>query len=250
MKPIIGISGSLIIDEGGMFPGYKRSYVNNDYIASVISAGGVPLMLPFNEDVAVTKAQVAMLDGLILSGGHDVSPLNYGEEVSQDTGDIFPERDQFELLLIAEAEKNELGILGICRGCQLLNVYHGGDLYQDLSNIPSSTTILKHNQGHRSDLATQTLEILPESKLFNSLKQPQIKINSFHHQVIKNVGTPFQVTAKTADGVIECIENSTYFWEVGVQWHPEMMQATSPNMRTLFKSFIQSVREKKQQEVG
>lgn len=249
-KPIIGISGSLIIDEGGMFPGYKRAYVNNDYIVSVIAAGGIPLIIPFNQDQVVTKEQVAIVDGLILSGGHDISPLNYGEELLQVTGDIFPERDQFDLLLLAEAEKRHLSILGICRGCQLLNIFHGGTLYQDLSYLPNSQTILKHNQGHQANLATQTLAIKPNSLLFQSINQEQIKVNSFHHQVIKTVADSFKVTAKTLDQVVESIENKQYHWEVGVQWHPEMMQATDPMMKQLFMSFVQSTKEQKQQEVS
>ena len=77
-KPVIGISGSLIIDSSGSFAGYKRSYVNNDYILSVIKNGGIPFIIPFNENEEVIKAQIEMVDGLLLSGGQDVAPKNYG----------------------------------------------------------------------------------------------------------------------------------------------------------------------------
>ena len=82
-KPIIGISGSVIIDDGGMFPGYRRSYVNEDYVDSVVQNGGIPYIIPFNEDEEVVKEQLLNVQGLILSGGHDVDPHNYGEELEQ-----------------------------------------------------------------------------------------------------------------------------------------------------------------------
>lgn len=113
---LIGVSGSWITDPDGMFPGYHRSYVNDDYIDSVVQAGGTPVIIPVTTNPAVINTQVAHLDGLILSGGQDVNPLEYGEQPRQKCGTTFPERDQFELQLIKEAEQRHLPILGICRG--------------------------------------------------------------------------------------------------------------------------------------
>ena len=93
-KPVIGISSSVITDQGGIFPGYKRTYVNKDYADAVIKNGGLPIILPFNEDEEIIKGLVSCIDGLILSGGHDVAPFNYGEEPEQRLGEIFPERDK------------------------------------------------------------------------------------------------------------------------------------------------------------
>ena len=97
-KPIIGISGSRIIDQQGPLPGYRRSYVNEDYVNAVIQNGGIPYVIPFNEDPEVTIAQVATVDGLILSGGHDIDPRLYGEESLPQIGEIWPQRDAFDLL--------------------------------------------------------------------------------------------------------------------------------------------------------
>ena len=99
-KPIIGISGSIIVDSGTPFPGYHRSYVNDDYIDSVIQAGGIPFIIPFNTDKEVIKDEITHLDGIILSGGHDVDPLNYHQEPRQKLGTTFPERDVFDFSLI------------------------------------------------------------------------------------------------------------------------------------------------------
>ena len=88
-KPVIGISSSVITDQGGMFPGYKRTYVNKDYVDAVIKNGGLPVILPFNENEEIIRELVSCVDGLILSGGHDVDPFNYGEEPEQKLGKYF-----------------------------------------------------------------------------------------------------------------------------------------------------------------
>ena len=98
-RPIIGISSSVIVDESGNFAGYKRAYVNKDYVDAVVRAGGVPLIIPFTTDKEVIIAQAQLIDGLILSGGHDVNPYNYGQEPSQKLGETFPERDTYEMIL-------------------------------------------------------------------------------------------------------------------------------------------------------
>lgn len=143
-KPLIGISGSHMIDGGGQFPGYHRSYVNHDYVRSVTEAGGIPLIIPFNEEDDVVEALMDRVDGLLLSGGHDVYPLLYGEEPCRQIGAVWPERDHFDMLLLKRAEARKIPVVGICRGLQIINVAHGGTLYQDLSKDPQS--FVKHSQ--------------------------------------------------------------------------------------------------------
>lgn len=104
-KPVIGISGSVIIDGGGNFPGYRRSYVNEDYVYSVIKNGGIPYIIPFNEDEEVIGMQMEHVDGLILSGGHDVTPRFYGQEPLIKLGGVYPERDTFDFRLLENAVK-------------------------------------------------------------------------------------------------------------------------------------------------
>ena len=107
-KPIIGISSSVIVDESGSFAGYKRAYVNKDYVDAVVRAGGVPLIIPFTTNKEVIISQAQLIDGLILSGGHDVSPYNYGQEPSQKLGETFPERDTYEMILLEESKKRNI----------------------------------------------------------------------------------------------------------------------------------------------
>ena len=120
-KPLIGVSGSVIIDDGGIFPGYHRSYVNEDYIDSVVKNGGVPFIIPFTEDDDVIKQQLDNVQGLILSGGHDVDPHLYGEEPEQKLGKTWPARDRFDMRLLKLAEEKGIPVLGICRGAQIIN---------------------------------------------------------------------------------------------------------------------------------
>ena len=235
-KPVIGISGSLIIDSSGSFAGYKRSYVNNDYILSVIKNGGIPFIIPFNENEEVIKAQIEMVDGLLLSGGQDVAPKNYGEEPTPKLGDIFPERDDFEYGLLKAALEAKKPILGICRGSQIINTYFNGSLYQDLSYI--GTEVLKHNQENSPSMVTHSVMIDKSSKLFDIFGEEKIRVNSFHHQAVKKVGDGLAISAKAPDGVIEAIEKTDYPFLVAVQWHPEMLHLTVEMMNKLFIRFI------------
>lgn len=109
-RPIIGISSSVIVDEAGSFAGYKRAYVNKDYVDAVVRAGGVPLIMPFTTDKEVIISQAQLIDGLILSGGHDISPYNYGQEPNPKLGETFPERDTYDMLLLEES-KREISLL-------------------------------------------------------------------------------------------------------------------------------------------
>ena len=239
-KPIIGISGSVIIDDGGMFPGYRRSYVNEDYVDSVVQNGGIPYIIPFNENEEVVKEQLLNVQGLILSGGHDVDPHNYGEELEQKIGDVWPERDVFDMRLLKFAEENNIPVLGICRGMQIINVAHGGSLYQDLSYRKEKT--LKHSQNQTPTLVTHTVKADPNSQIANILGKDKFLTNSFHHQLVKDVAPDFTVAAKCVDGVVEAIENKDAS-VIGVQWHPEMLHRVVPFQNNLFKHIIDNAKK-------
>ena len=238
-KPIIGISSSVIVDESGNFAGYKRAYVNKDYVDAVVRAGGVPLIIPFTTDKEVIIAQAQLIDGLILSGGHDVNPYNYGQEPSQKLGETFPERDTYEMILLEESKKRNIPILGICRGSQLINVAAGGTLYQDLSLIAGN--ILKHNQVAKPTLKTHMIKI-EENSVIAIIFGKETMVNSFHHQAIDKVADDFRVVARASDGVVEAIEHKTYKFLVAVQWHQEMLAVECEKARELFAKFVEEAR--------
>ncbi|MFU2193912.1 gamma-glutamyl-gamma-aminobutyrate hydrolase family protein [Streptococcus pluranimalium] len=235
-KPIIGISASVIVDQGGMFPGYHRSYVNEDYVNSVIKNGGIPLIIPISQDETVIDGYIDTVDGLILSGGHDVCPLNYDEEPDQKLGDTLPLRDRFDCTLVAKAISKNIPILGICRGCQILNIHHGGTLWQDLSYCEGVS--IKHWQEHHPDLATHSVVIEQDSRLFDIFGQDKMMVNSFHHQIIRTVGDGFRIVARAKDGVVEAIEHTGYRFMIGVQWHPEMLHQCDDCMNRIFGALI------------
>ncbi|GGD12289.1 gamma-glutamyl-gamma-aminobutyrate hydrolase family protein [Pontibacillus salipaludis] len=239
MKPLIGISGSIIIDQGGRFPGYDRAYVNNDYVQSVLRAGGVPFILPVLEDDETVRAQASAMDGLVLSGGQDINPLLYNEEPRPKQGSPFPERDHSEAILAKEMIRQGKPVFAICRGVQILNVTYGGSLYQDVSYMDGEP--LKHDQYNKPWQESHTITTEPDSVMREQFGEKTIT-NSFHHQSIKDVAPGFRATAFAADGVIEAIEKEDgEGFVIGVQWHAEMMTRKHERMQKLFNRFVQEV---------
>lgn len=241
-KIVIGISGSYIIDQGGMFPGYKRAYVNDDYIQSVVRAGAIPYMIPIVDDEDVARAQLENVDALILSGGHDVNPLEWGEEPSHKLGDILPERDKFDITLMKIANEMQLPVLGICRGEHIIAVANGGSLYQDLSFVDG--WYIKHNQAHLSNIATHSVDVDKDSKLHEILGEKAMT-NSFHHLGVKDVPKGYKVVATAKDGLVEAIEKEGEHFVLGIQWHPEMMTKECPEMLNIFSRLVEEAKKRK-----
>ena len=233
-RPMIGISTSLTSDNCGAFALYPRIYVNKDYVDAVIKNGGIPLIIPMTVDKETIIEQMSMVDGLILSGGHDVFPHNYGEEPKQNLGEVLPIRDKYDFMLLSEAKKRKIPILGICRGCQIINVFEGGSLYQDLSYID-----------HSPEMKTHTAIVEKGTKIYEIFGENEIMINSFHHQALKDIAKEYKVTVRAKDGVVEAIENMNYPFLVGVQWHPEMLHKHHDDANKIFKALIDEARKVK-----
>lgn len=229
-KKRIGIGGNLMFMEGGIFPGYGKSYVNDDYVQAVASAGGVPMILPLTDEEDIVEAQIEAVDGLVISGGWDVDPLLWGEEPHEKLGSTLPVRDTFDRLLIAAARRRGLPILGICRGLQSLNVVLGGTLYQDMSEAEGS--FVRHFQGGHPAQATHTVTVEPGSTL-HRLLGPSLTVNSFHHMAARRIAPGLRVTARAADGTVEGLEGISEPI-LAVQWHPEMMHRERSDMQRLF----------------
>jgi putative glutamine amidotransferase len=181
-------------------------------------------------------------DGLLLTGGDDVAPTRYGEERHPATTEVPPERDEFELALVALARKKGLPIFAICRGIQVLNVACGGTLIQD---IPTQLTgALEHRfkvPPHQPfDLAHEVW--LEKDSLLAKLMRERLtggdslEVNSRHHQAVKDVAKGFRSVATAPDGVIEAIEDPSVPFCLGVQWHPENFWRTG-EFRALFEGF-------------
>ena len=238
-KVSIGISGSLLRMPSRFKSARYSSCIDDDYIKSVIKAGGVPYIIPVVDDEEIIRAQVENMDGIILSGGIDIHPMEYGEELLSKCGEIDVRRDKFDLKLEKIVKEFKKPTFCICRGHQVVVVSNKGTLYQDLSYEKNST--LEHDQYTTPDFPAHPIKIETDSLLYDILQKDKLWVNSFHHQTIKDVPKDFKVTAVSSDGVIEAIEykNPEYFF-LSVQWHPEMMTVCDDkDMLKLFKRFIE-----------
>lgn len=232
-RPLIGISGSI-----RLFDGAERAGVNAAYVDSVSKAGGIPLLLtpPIGPDAA--GGALEPLDGLVLTGGHDLDPQWYDAHPSPELGPVDSRRDEFELALFHAARARGLPILGICRGMQLVNVAMGGTLYQDLpSEQPGG---IHHDPPGARNSRTHAVTVSEGSRLRFALDAATLVTNSFHHQAIKDLAPGLTVTARADDGVIEGVESAKADgWLLAVQWHPEEFhhEVNSPDQR-LFQALV------------
>jgi len=213
MKPRIGITISLTIHDDRAVEALERAYVN-----AVVRAGGVPLILPACDPAEVEEV-AGCLDGLLLSGGGDVDPVHYGGAPSPEVKGVDPERDAWELALVAYAVRVGLPVLGTCRGAQVLNVAMGGTLVTHLPTVTSS----EHCQRDRWGEAVHAVTVQQTSHLQMVLGLDVIGVNSLHHQAVDQVGTGLRAVGWADDGVIEAIEGIGPVPLLGVQWHPELL---------------------------
>ena len=202
------------------------------YTEAVARAGGVPVVLPVVDDQALAEKLLKKLDGIIFSGGPDVAPAEYGEEVLNETVYVDEVRDRSDLLLARAALACGKPVLAICRGEQLMNVVLGGTLYQD---IPTQVdTVVKHSG------AMHRIGIEKGSVLYNLFEQDSLTVNSSHHQAVKDPAPGIVITAHAPDGVVEAYE---YANVLAVQFHPEKMVQTDDSWSALFRHFIDLTRK-------
>ena len=212
-SPLIGISAS--ISSGA-------SRVGATYIQSIVKAGGTPIIIPAVTDGKVLRNIVSNLDGLVLIGGADVNPLWYEEEPREKLEEVDPVRDLYELKLIKMATDQNIPVLGICRGLQLLNVAFGGTLYQDIPSQRGDHSV-KHRQDLPSSYGSHRVFVDANSQLASILGKDTLAVNSLHHQAIKELAPIFKATAYAPDSIIEAIDAYPNRSIMGVQWHPEAL---------------------------
>jgi putative glutamine amidotransferase len=229
MRPLIGITMSL--EE-------KRFTLTKYYTEAITQAGGVPLLIPHLSDERLLQQISEQLDGLLLSGGGDMDPNYFHEEPHIGLGSVDPLRDRTEVQLVQLFIQQKKPIFAICRGCQVLNVALGGDLYQDLYS--QKENIIQHQQKAPQSYATHFIEIKQPSLLAEILGDQMIRVNSFHHQAVRKLGKDLIISAYSNDGVIEAIESTVAPFILGVQWHPECMTSTDFYAKKLFSAFIEA----------
>jgi len=237
MRPLVGITSG--VNDGGLVN------LNKNYCLAIGESGGIPVVLPGLSLKKTTTGDwtrniIGNLDGLLLSGGGDVDPAYFGEEPLTGTGQINPEMDLFELTIARGALELDLPVLAICRGMQVLNIVAGGDIWQDIRL--GFKRPIKHFQQAPNWYASHSIAVAKGSLLFDNLGLPQVRVNSFHHQVLRKVAPDFRVSARSTDGVIEGIESARHGYVLGVQFHPECLWRGSKEIRNLFHGFINATR--------
>jgi putative glutamine amidotransferase len=217
---------------------------NQQYLRAIVVSGATARRIPLlHHDEQKLCTCYEQIDGLCLTGGADVSPVHYGEECHPHCEPADAARDQTELLLFRWARQDGKPILGICRGMQLINVAAGGTLYQDLaSQRPHGS---KHDYfsaigGHPRDLLVHEVRVDITSQLGRILGLEQVRVNSMHHQAVKNLAPGLTATAFAPDGLIEGIEAADGRFVIGVQWHPEELTENVPVMRRLFSALTEA----------
>lgn len=246
MKPLIGVSSNLVeddnffISQGLAARGQNFAAVANDYTDAVFAAGGIPVIIPPTDDEEYLKEVLKRLDGIVLTGGNDLDPALFGERPSSKLGMVIEVRDSSDLFIARYALEKQIPILGICRGLQIINVALGGKLIID---IPSEgyldhtiVSIAKYKEVH-------SVKLERNSKIYDAYGKEEIRVNSLHHQGIKELGNGLRCIGWSEDGICEAVELEGNQFVLGTQWHPEMMYSKNEVHLEVFKLFIKACKQ-------
>jgi putative glutamine amidotransferase len=235
-RPRIGITMRLELET-------DRFYLARYYSEAVEAAGGAPVHISLIPKQDYISALMDDLDGVLLPGSDsDVDPSHYGAQPHPNLGSVHPVKDETDLLVLAEIERRRLPLFAICFGMQVLNVFRGGTLIQDIaSQMPHP---IKHQQGAPRDRPSHAVSFGDGSLLSSLAVTPEVFTNSHHHQAIEKVGRDLVATAWAADGLIEAVEDTRPDrFAVGVQWHPELGWKEDQLSQALFARFIAATKD-------
>ena len=225
-KPLIGVTSYARSED-------DRFIIPAAYLDAVVRSGGVPVAIPpeYGHDGLMDH-----LDGLILSGGGDITPSIYNASSNEHVAYVSRSRDAYEIRIAEAALKKSLPTLAICRGEQIVNVAFGGTLHVHLPDHYGND--ISHRDFAQKTKTFHSVSIKPDSMLADILGETEIECPSFHHQSVKDIADGFSAVAWSSDGVIEAIENPEYPRLIAVQWHPEYSAAESVVQQRLFDVLI------------
>jgi putative glutamine amidotransferase len=237
MKPLIGIT---TYQSSNSF-GQPTILLQQSYVRAVMGAGGVPVLIPSmiaedGWDVAYSR-----LDGILFSGGGDISLDFFRGDPHPRIDEVDLPRDSVELKMLQAAASDGKPFLGICRGCQVMNVALGGTLYTHLPDqLPNA---LDHSYpGNMRKVLVHEVKIEEGTRVADIYGEPIIKVNSLHHQGLKDIAPALRVAGHAPDGLVEAVELPDHPFGLGVQWHPEWL-TDQETTRNLFRKFVESARE-------
>ncbi len=248
-KPLIGLTSSHNVhtDEVSLTPYCPRA---------ILAAGGIPVILPLEASEEDLKRLVTELDGFLFTGGPDPHPFLFGEETHAGCGDASVKRDRMELTLLKLVMEQQKPIMGICRGIQIINVGLGGTIYQDIPSQTERAFPIAHRQPFPHRVPSHTVQITPGSLLERICRGESetpdggdapgsgrtspliLRVNSTHHQAVRDAAPGLSVCAYAPDGIIEGAVMEGYPYLVAVQWHPEYLWEDDPAAAGLFRAFV------------
>lgn len=235
-KPIIGILGNTYMTQPERFSSIERVYINSDYAKGVLNNGGIPIAIPAVSMIADPEAALSFCDGILFPGGEDMNPWYYHEEPIPQIETTRPEIDEAWFVAGHYALDKKIPMFGICKGIQIINVLCGGTLYQDIYSQRENS--IMHTQFMQRHYLFHHVDIQENTYLAKILGAGEHPVNSMHHQAIKRVGDNLTVSAVAPDGTIEGIESQDG-QIVAVQWHPEGLLDSAPEMNKLFADFVE-----------
>ena len=234
MSPIIGIT----TNQSHNAYGYPTVMLMQSYINAVSQAGGVPVLIPSTIAEDGWAALYSRLDGILFSGGGDIGLEFAPGEPHPRIDDVDVQRDSIEINTVRAAASDGKPFLGICRGCQVMNVALGGTLYTHIPDqLPNA---LDHSYpGNMRTVLVHEVKVEEGTRLAEVFGEPILRVNSLHHQGLKDIAAPVRVAGHAPDGLVEAIELPEHPFGVAVQWHPEWLTDQEPT-RNLFKKFVEA----------
>ena len=211
------------------------------YLDAVRSAGGIPILLAPGEPQV--ESLLSQVDGLLLAGGGDVNPDRYGSSGHPEVYAVDEDRDVLEFKIVSWALEQQLPLLGICRGLQVINVALGGTLIEHLPDVIEDKTA--HCLVPRAP-TEHAIELAADSRLAGIYQETHFSAASWHHQAIGDVAPGLTIVGRAPDGTIEALEMANHPELIAVQWHPELTAATDPIQQRIFSAFIKICRQQVQ----
>lgn len=237
-KPLIGITTRNTLNSSGQ----PMVTIQHSYVNAVVQAGGLPVPVPCMLGEADFQDLYSRLDGILFSGGGDVSLKYFSGSDHPRIGEVDDMRDLTEITLLRQAAEDGKPMLGICRGMQVMNVALGGTLYTHIHDqIPNP---LDHDYpGELRTTLVHPVNVDETARAAEIFGETFLNVNSLHHQGLKDIASRLRVAGHAPDGLVEVVEIPGHPFAVGVQWHPEWL-TDQPAMQRLFKSFVDTAARK------
>ena len=237
MKPLIGIT----TNQSHNVYWQPTITLMQSYVNAVTQAGGVPVLIPSLIEEDGWDAVYSRLDGILFSGGGDISLEHFSGQPHPRIDDVDLARDSIELNFVNAAASDGKPFLGICRGCQVVNVALGGTLFTHIPDqLPDA---LDHDYpGNKRAILVHEVKIEEGTHIAEIYGEPIIRVNSLHHQGLKDIAPSLRAAGHASDGLVEAIELPDHRFGLAVQWHPEWLTDQEPT-RKLFRKFIEAAGE-------